>query len=103
MVKEAATLATGRVVKALPGARFQVELDIGEQVIAYAAGRLRKHFIRIVPGDRVTMELSPYDLRQGRIIFRGEHPPRRDGEELHHIASHLPEPAPRFRNQRVNH
>jgi translation initiation factor IF-1 len=62
--------AEGTVVKALSNARFAVEMDNGHKIIAYPAGKMRKFFIRIIPGDKVTMALSPYDLTQGRITFR---------------------------------
>ena len=58
------------VTQALANTRFRVQLDSGQGVIAHVAGKMRKHFIRIVPGDRVRVELSPYDLTKGRITFR---------------------------------
>jgi len=61
----------GTVVEALPNAMFQVELDNGHRILAHISGKLRMNFIRIVPGDRVTVELSPYDLTRGRITWRG--------------------------------
>ncbi len=60
----------GRVVEALPDAMFTVELENGHSVLGHLAGKMRKHYIRVLPGDRVTVELSPYDLTRGRIIFR---------------------------------
>jgi len=60
----------GVVVEALPGTQFRVELDNGHQVLAYPSGRLRKYYIRILLGDRVRLELSPYDLTRGRITYR---------------------------------
>ncbi|MGC4001831.1 MAG: translation initiation factor IF-1 [Pirellulales bacterium] len=60
----------GVVVKALANTNFHVQLDAGHLVTAYVAGRMRKNFIRIVPGDRVRVALSPYDLTKGRIVFR---------------------------------
>ncbi len=60
----------GKVVEALPNAMFRVELDNGHKVLAYVSGKMRMHFIRILPGDRVTLELSPYDLSRGRVTFR---------------------------------
>ena len=60
----------GRVVAKLPNTMFKVELENGHQVLATISGRLRQNFIRILPGDKVTMELSPYDLTKGRIIWR---------------------------------
>ena len=60
----------GTVVESLPNATFQVELANGHQVLAYISGKLRMNYIRILPGDTVTIELSPYDLSKGRIIWR---------------------------------
>lgn len=60
----------GVVVEALPGTQFRVRLDSGHQVLAYLSGRLRKYYIRILLGDRVRLELSPYDLTRGRITYR---------------------------------
>jgi len=68
--KEDALEVEGTVTQALANTRFRVKLDDGPEVLAHVAGRMRKHFIRIVPGDRVTVELSPYDLTRGRITFR---------------------------------
>jgi translation initiation factor IF-1 len=62
--------AEGTVVEALKGTRFRVELDNGHEVLAYLAGKLRRYYIRILLGDRVKLELSPYDLTQGRIVYR---------------------------------
>ena len=60
----------GTVVEKLPNAMFQVELENGHQGLAHISGKLRMHYIRILPGDKVTLELSPYDLSKGRIIWR---------------------------------
>ncbi|MEX2007002.1 MAG: translation initiation factor IF-1 [Candidatus Saccharimonadales bacterium] len=60
----------GTVVEALPATQFRVELENGHQIIAHVAGRMRKHYIRLVPGDRVKVELTPYDLTKGRITYR---------------------------------
>jgi translation initiation factor IF-1 len=60
----------GTVVEALPGTQFRVELENGHQIIAHVAGKMRKHYIRLVPGDSVTVELTPYDLTKGRITYR---------------------------------
>ncbi len=68
--KEEALELEGVVTQALANTRFRVQLDVGQSVIAHVAGKMRKHFIRIVPGDRVRVELSPYDLTKGRITFR---------------------------------
>jgi translation initiation factor IF-1 len=61
----------GKVTEALPNAVFRVELENGHKVLAHVSGRMRMHFIRILPGDTVTVELSPYDLTRGRIVYRG--------------------------------
>jgi len=61
---------TGTVVEALPGAQFRVELENGHQIIAHVAGKMRKHYIKLVRGDSVTVELTPYDLTKGRITYR---------------------------------
>jgi translation initiation factor IF-1 len=68
--KEEALEVEGVVTQALANTRFRVEIEGGHLVMAHVAGRMRKHFIRIVPGDRVRVELSPYDLTKGRIVFR---------------------------------
>ena len=60
----------GTVVEALPNAQFQVELPNGHQILAHISGKLRMNFIRILPGDKVTVEISPYDLTKGRITWR---------------------------------
>mgnify|MGYP001066701175 FL=1 len=60
----------GTVVEALPGTQFRVELDTGHEVLAYLSGKMRKYYIRILLGDRVKVELSPYDLTRGRIVYR---------------------------------
>ena len=62
----------GTVVEKLPNAMFKVELENGHQVLAHISGKLRKNFIRILPGDKVTMEMSPYDLTRGRITWRSK-------------------------------
>ena len=61
---------TGKVIEKLPNAMFQVELENGHQVLAHMSGKLRMNYIRILPGDEVTIEVSPYDLSKGRIIWR---------------------------------
>jgi translation initiation factor IF-1 len=71
VAKEEAIQVEGRVKEALANTQFRVELTTGQHVIAHVAGRMRKNFIRIIPGDTVTVELSPYDLTKGRIIYRG--------------------------------
>src|SRR5947208_7999855 len=72
-VKEEAIEVEGRVKTALPNTTFRVELDIGGEVIAHIGGKMRKHYIKIIPGDRVKVEISPYDLTRGRITFRIRH------------------------------
>lgn len=62
----------GKVIEALPNAMFQVELENGHKILAHISGKLRMNFIRILPGDKVTIELSPYDLTRGRITWRGK-------------------------------
>ena len=61
---------TGKVVESLPNTQFRVELENGHNIIAHISGRMRKNYIRLVPGDRVEVELTPYDLTKGRISFR---------------------------------
>lgn len=61
---------TGSVVEALPNTQFRVELENGHVIVAHMSGRMRKNYIRLVPGDRVEVELTPYDLTKGRISFR---------------------------------
>ena len=68
----------GVVVEVLPDARYRVTLDNGHDLVAYSAGKMRKHHIRIIAGDKVSLEMSPYDLSKGRIMFR-HLPERRDG------------------------
>lgn len=68
---------TGKVVEALPGTKFKVELENGHRIIAHISGKMRKHYIRLVPGDRVEVEMTPYDLTQGRISFRLRDEPTR--------------------------
>ncbi len=70
MPKEEAIQVEGKVLETLPNAMFRVELANGHKVLAHISGKMRMHFIKILPGDKVTLELSPYDLSRGRIIFR---------------------------------
>lgn len=70
MAKEEAIEVEGKVIEPLPNAMFKVELDNGHIVLAHISGKMRKFYIRILPGDRVTVELSPYDLSRGRITYR---------------------------------
>jgi translation initiation factor IF-1 len=71
MAKEESIQVQGRVVAALANTQFRVKLDSGHEIIAHIAGKIRKNFIRILPGDIVTVAISPYDLTKGRITFRG--------------------------------
>ena len=84
MAKEELLEMNGVVVEVLPDARYRVTLDNGHDLVAYSAGRMRKHHIRIIAGDKVSLELSPYDLSKGRITFR-------------HIENRAMSPAPRRR------
>jgi len=70
MSKEEAIEVVASVVEPLPNAMFRVELENGHEVLAHISGKMRKHFIRILPGDKVLVELSPYDLKRGRIVYR---------------------------------
>jgi len=72
MAKEEAIEVEGTIVEPLPNAMFQVELDNGHKVLAHISGKMRMHYIKILPGDRVTVELSPYDLTRGRVTFRAK-------------------------------
>ncbi|AAM25412.1 MAG: Translation initiation factor IF-1 [Caldanaerobacter subterraneus] len=72
MAKDDVIEVEGTVIEALPNAMFQVQLDNGHKVLAHVSGKLRMNFIRILPGDRVKVELSPYDLTRGRIVWRGK-------------------------------
>ncbi|MDN5844241.1 MAG: translation initiation factor IF-1 [Alcaligenaceae bacterium] len=71
MAKEDSIQMEGKVVETLPNTLFRVELENGHVVTAHISGRMRKHYIRILTGDKVTVELTPYDLSKGRIVFRG--------------------------------
>lgn len=70
MSKQDVIEVEGTVVEPLPNAMFRVELENGHRVLAHVSGKIRMHFIRILPGDKVTVELSPYDLTRGRIVYR---------------------------------
>ena len=70
MSKQDVIEVEGKVIEALPNAMFQVQLENGHVVLAHVSGKIRMHFIRILPGDRVTVELTPYDLNRGRITYR---------------------------------
>ena len=70
MAKEEAIRVEAKVKEALPNAMFKVELENGHEVLAHVSGRMRMHWIRILPGDTVSVEISPYDLSRGRIVYR---------------------------------
>jgi len=70
MAKEDNIEVQGSIVETLPNAMFRVELENGQIILAYVSGKMRMHFIKILPGDKVTVELSPYDLTKGRITYR---------------------------------
>ena len=72
MAKEEAIKVEGKVLETLPNAMFKVELENGHKVLAHISGKMRMHFIKILPGDTVTVELSPYDLSRGRITYRSK-------------------------------
>jgi translation initiation factor IF-1 len=72
MAKEEPITVEAIVTEALPNARFRARLDSGHEILAHVSGKMRMHYIRILPGDRITVEMSPYDLTKGRIICRGE-------------------------------
>lgn len=72
MAKEEAIKVEGVVIETLPNAMFRVELENKHQVLAHISGKMRMHFIKILPGDKVTVELSPYDLSRGRITYRSK-------------------------------
>lgn len=72
MPKQEAIQVDGKVLETLPNAMFRVELPNGHKVLAHVSGKMRMHFIKILPGDTVTIELSPYDLTRGRITFRAK-------------------------------
>ena len=70
MAKEETISVEGKITETLPNAMFRVELDNGHNVLAHVSGKMRMHYIKILPGDKVTVELSPYDLSRGRIVYR---------------------------------
>lgn len=72
MSKEDVIEVSGKIIEALPNATFQVELENGHKILAHVSGKLRMIFIRILPGDKVTVEMSPYDLTKGRITWRAK-------------------------------
>lgn len=70
MAKEEKITLEAEVTEALPDAKFRVKLESGQEILAYVSGKMRKFFIRILPGDKVTVEISPYDMTKGRITYR---------------------------------
>lgn len=72
MAKEDVIEVEGTVLEPLPNAMFKVELENGHSVLAHISGKMRMHFIRILPGDKVKLEISPYDLSRGRIVYRSK-------------------------------
>lgn len=70
MSKQPAIRQDGEVLEALPNAQFRVRLENGHEILGLLSGKMRMHYIKILPGDRVTLELSPYDLTKGRIVYR---------------------------------
>jgi translation initiation factor IF-1 len=90
MAKEELIQFEGRVTEILPDARYRVQLDSGHEIVAYTAGRMKKNRIKTLAGDRVTIEMSPYDLEKGRLVFRhkderaptGPRPPQRGGQQF---------------------
>ncbi|MDP6358179.1 MAG: translation initiation factor IF-1 [Planctomycetota bacterium] len=75
MAKEESIKIEGIVKESLPNAKFKVEMEGGHMVLAHVSGKMRMHFIKILPGDKVTVEVSPYDLTKGRITYRGDERP----------------------------
>ena len=81
MAKEEEKIAVdGTIIEALPGSQFRVKLDNGHEVMAYLSGRMRRYYIRILLGDSVRVEMSPYDLDRGRIVYRARRPRSSDTE-----------------------
>jgi translation initiation factor IF-1 len=78
MAKEEPITVEAIVTEALPNARFRARLDSGHEILAHVSGKMRMHYIRILAGDKITVEMSPYDLTKGRIICRGERRKRTD-------------------------
>lgn len=70
MAKQSSIRVDGTITEALPNATFKVSLDNGHQILAHISGKMRMYYIKILPGDKVTLELSPYDLSKGRIVYR---------------------------------
>src|SRR5947208_15682349 len=92
--KEGVIEIEGTVVEALPNAMFRVELTNGHKVLAHISGKMRQHYIRILPEDRVVVELSPYDLTRGRIVYRSKSTPKSGApdERQPHRQAHLRPP-----------
>ena len=78
MAKEEPITVEALVTEALPNARFRAKLESGHEILAHVSGKMRMHYIRILPGDKITVEMSPYDLTKGRINYRGERRKRDD-------------------------
>jgi translation initiation factor IF-1 len=76
MPKEEPITVEAIVTEALPNARFRARLESGHQILAHVSGKMRMHYIRILPGDKITVEMSPYDLTKGRIVYRGDRKPK---------------------------
>ena len=76
MAKEEPIVVEAIVSEALPNARFRAKLESGHEILAHVSGKMRMHYIRILPGDKITIEMSPYDLTKGRIVSRGDRRPR---------------------------
>ncbi len=72
MAKEEPITVDAIVTESLPNARFRAKLESGHEVLAHVSGKMRMHYIRILPGDKITIEMSPYDLTKGRIVYRGD-------------------------------
>jgi translation initiation factor IF-1 len=78
MAKEEPITVEAIVTESLPNARFRAKLTSGHEILAHVSGKMRMHYIRILPGDKITIEMSPYDLTKGRIIYRGDRKRRDD-------------------------
>ncbi len=76
MPKEEPITVEAIVTEALPNARFRARLESGHEILAHVSGKMRMHYIRILPGDKITVEMSPYDLTKGRIVYRGDRKPK---------------------------
>jgi len=79
MAKEEPITVDAVVTEALPNARFRAKLESGHTILAHVSGKMRMHYIRILPGDKITVEMSPYDLTKGRIVYRGDRKKREQG------------------------